>query len=102
MSNPEEKPKMELQLNELSRQMGDIKDGIFSLLRHLEKMQTNSTNVTTKKPVRSRSPSPSNGRCFHCNGLGHFAKDCPQKNTENKPAKHVSFSSALNEKGSGQ
>ena len=85
---------MELQLNELRRQMGDIRDGIFSLLRHLDKMQTKSTNVTTKKPVRSRSPSPSIGRCIHCNGLGHSAKDCPQKNTENKPAKHVSFSSA--------
>ena len=28
-SNPEEKPKTELQLNELSRQMGDIKDSHY-------------------------------------------------------------------------
>ena len=81
--NPEEKPKMKLQLNELSMQMGVIKDGIFSLLRHLVKMQTKSTNVITKKPV-IRSPSTSNARCFHCNGLGHFAKECLQKNTEKK------------------
>ena len=95
-------PKDDKQLSDLTRQMGDIKDGMNALLRHLENLQSRSVSEQSKSPQRNRSASPNNGRCFHCDGPGHFARDCPQKRSENKSAKHVSFESNLNEKGSGQ
>jgi hypothetical protein len=73
-STTDEKQKADTRLTDLSKQMGDTKDGIFSLLQLLENMQPRTTNTSTK-PARSRSPSPCSGRYFHYNGLGHFAKN---------------------------
>ena len=90
------------QLGELTQQVCDMKDSMKSLLRHLENLQSRSAGNPSTSPARSRSPSPNHGRCFHCDGFGHFARECPKKKAENKPAKHVTFPSNLNEKGSGQ
>ena len=85
-------------IDSLQKEVSDIKEGMKSLLRHMETLQSNPPRMIS--PSRSRSPSPV--RCFRCQGNGHFAKDCPTRNEGNKAAKHVNFSSNLNEKGSGQ
>ena len=91
------------QINDLKQEMTEMRDSVKALLRGLEGLQTRPSVKTSKSPVRSRSQSPNNGRCFTCQGFGHFARECPQNDAGNKPAKRVHFPSEnLNSQGSGQ
>ncbi|KAK3107571.1 hypothetical protein FSP39_017500 [Pinctada imbricata] len=87
---------------ELRKEMGEIRDNVKSLIEHMETLKTRSYNSPSPSPVRNRSPSPI--RCYHCQGQGHYARNCPKKLEGNKAAKskEVTFSDDLNEKGSGQ
>ena len=92
----------EFRLGEMQQQIGDLKSSVNSLIQHFENLQSRSP-TPPRNTVRSRSPSPARGRCYHCQGLGHFANNCPSKKAENKAARpQVTFSEDLNETGSGQ
>ena len=81
------------QINDLKQEMAEMRDSMKALLRGLEGLQSWPAVTTSKSPVRSRSQSPNNGRCFTCQGYGHFARECPQNDAGNKPAKRVHFPS---------
>ena len=93
-------------IDELSKQVTDLRGDFKSLMRHLETLRSRSpTPSQGSGSTRSRSPSPGGTtKCFRCQGYGHFAKDCPTKTDINKPSKGVSWSDQahLNELGSGK
>jgi hypothetical protein len=96
-----QKVKKKDQLYELTKQMGDLQSTMRSLLMQFEKLHTPTQRSSSRSPVRSRSASP-DSKCYTCGGKGHFMRDCPRNNPDNKQAltKQVTFSD-LNEKGSG-
>ena len=86
-------------IDTLTKEVNDLKGDIKSLVKHLETLRSRSP-VPSNIQTRSRSPSPV--QCFKCQGQGHYARDCPSKSDRNRPAKQVSFSPTINEKGLGK
>lgn len=81
----------------LDDRMGRVQTDLQAVLRGLAELKTEAKSVG--------SPRPNDGKCFHCGGLGHFARNCPKKTLDNKPAgdKNVTFEpSSLNGKEQGK
>ena len=84
--------------DDVSSRLKTLEDNMARVLSGLEKMATEVTKLSNRRP--SRSPSPARLSCFFCGADGHFKKDCPLFKEKLEKEKHVTFSDDLNKSGS--
>ena len=93
-------PNVNNRLSSLEQKVTDLTSNMSSLMTDIRKLVDTQTYRR-----RSNSPSPARGECYYCGAKGHFKRECPSRNPENKMAneeKRVSWMNAncLNGKGS--
>ncbi|MEW8548560.1 MAG: hypothetical protein AB2693_34090 [Candidatus Thiodiazotropha sp.] len=92
----------------MNTRLSSLEQKVTDLTSNMSALMTDVRKLIETQPYRRRtnSHSPSRGECYHCGSKGHFKRDCPARNPENRVAKEekkVSFSDTkyLNENGSG-